>query len=123
MFLSRQYAKAPKTEQCQAILRIAEVIGTLEKEYARPWKLSGLAGLARMSEGSLHRVFKEATGQSPIDYLIQLRMHRAMELLGETTLPVTDIAFEVGFNDSNYFTRQFKKVVGMSPSKYRGSAS
>ena len=121
VFLSRQYAKAPQTEQGQAILRIAEVIGALEKEYARPWKLSDLAGLACMSEGNLHRVFKEATGQAPIDYLIQLRMHRSMELLSETMLTVTEIAFEVGFNDSNYFTRQFKKVVGMSPSRFRGT--
>ncbi len=123
VFLSRQYAKAPQTEQGQAILRIAEVIGALEKEYATPWKLSDLADLARMSEGNLHRVFKEATGQSPIDYLVRLRMHRAMELLSGTTLSVTEIAFDVGFNDSNYFTRQFRKIVGMSPSSYRGSTS
>lgn len=123
VFLSRQYTKAPQTEQGQAILRIAEVIGALEKEFASPWKLSDLADLAGMSEGYLHRVFKEATGHSPIDYLIQLRMQRAMELLSGTTLPVTEIAFEVGFNDSNYFTRQFKKIVGISPSKYRRSAA
>ena len=123
VFLSRQYSKAPQTVQGQAILRIAEVIGALEKDYSSPWKLSGLADLAHMSEGNLHRVFKEAVGQSPIDYLIQLRLHRAMELLSETTLSITEIAFQVGFNDSNYFTRQFKKVVGISPSRYRGSKS
>ncbi len=121
VFLSRQYSKKPQTPQSQAILRIAEVIGAIEKGYASPWKLSALADLAHMSEGNLHRVFKEATGQSPMDYLIQLRLHRAMELLTETSLSITEIAFEVGFNDSNYFTRQFKKVSGMSPSRYRGS--
>lgn len=121
VILSRQYSEVPQTAQGQAILRIAKVIGALEKEYASPWKLSDLADLAHMSEGNLHRVFKEATGQSPIDYVIQLRLHRAMEMLSETMLSITEIAFEVGFKDSNYFTRQFKKMTGISPSRYRGS--
>ncbi len=72
-----------------------------------------------MSEGNLHKVFKEATGQSPIDYLIKLRLQRSMDLLSDTGLSITEIAFKTGFNDSNYFTRHFKKIIGTTPSRYR----
>ena len=54
-----------------------------------------------------------------ISYLIRLRINRAADLLRHSNNNVTEVALEVGFNDSNYFTRQFKRVVGMSPSRFR----
>ncbi len=119
IYLSRQYSKFPNNSRGRHIRRVAEIIGRLEQEYDAPWKLADIASQAGMSEGNLNRVFKEATDHSPIDYLIQLRLQGAMELLSDTAFTVTEIAFEVGFNDSNYFTRIFKKMVGNTPSEYR----
>ena len=65
------------------------------------------------------RVFRRATGQTPIDYLIRLRIQKAMEWLAGTSLSVTDIALKTGFDDSNYFTRQFRKATGETPTAYR----
>jgi len=67
------------------------------------------------------RSFKEITGFSPTQYIIRLRLEKACHLLSTTTLPVTEIAFHVGFDDSNYFARQFHNVIGLSPSHYRNT--
>lgn len=91
----------------------------LEVKFDQPINLDELAGIAHMSKRSFIRAFQAATGASPIAYLIQLRITRATALLRESSDPVTDIAFRVGFSDSNYFTRQFRKVTGISPRTYR----
>ena len=58
-------------------------------------------------------------GNSPIAYLIQLRINRAADMLRQGDRSITDIAFDVGFSDSNYFMREFRKVIGISPRIYR----
>jgi AraC family L-rhamnose operon transcriptional activator RhaR/AraC family L-rhamnose operon regulatory protein RhaS len=58
-------------------------------------------------------------GTSPIANLVQLRVNRAAALLRQTNQSVTEIAFQVGFHDSNYFTRQFHKLLGVTPRQYR----
>jgi AraC-like DNA-binding protein len=118
VYLSRQYSHT-RTPSGKALLRVGQVMGELESQYARNWKLRDLAGLAHMSESNLLRVFREATGQTPIDYLMRLRLKHAMRLLRETDYPVSDIASQVGFPDSNYFARQFRRVVASSPREYR----
>jgi AraC family L-rhamnose operon transcriptional activator RhaR/AraC family L-rhamnose operon regulatory protein RhaS len=85
----------------------------------RRWTLQELAAAAHMSESSLLATFKDATGQSPIAYLIQLRIQRATELLRHGDQSISEIAFSVGFEDSNYFSRQFRKSMHTSPREYR----
>ncbi len=53
-------------------------------------------------------------------YLTTMRMQKAKALLAGTDRPITDIAFEVGYNDSNYFSTAFRKHEGLSPRQYRG---
>ncbi len=118
IFLSREYAKI-KTPNGRALLRLGELIGQLERHYARRWRLADLAAAAHMSESSLLATFKEATGQSPIDYLIRLRIQRAAELLRHGSQSISEVAFSVGFDDSNYFSRQFRKTMQTSPREYR----
>jgi len=118
IFLSREYAKI-KTPNGRALLRLGELIGLLERHYARRWRLADLAAAAHMSQSSLLATFKEATGQSPIDYLIRLRVQRAAELLRHSAQPISEVAFSVGFEDSNYFSRQFRKTMRTSPRDYR----
>ena len=118
VFLSRAYTEAPTTE-ADALLRVGQVIGALENDVDRPWALTDLLSVAHMSRSNLMRVFRRATGQSPIDYLIRLRIQKAMALLRDTGLPITDIALQTGFSDSNYFTRQFRKATGETPSAFR----
>ncbi|MDF7799065.1 AraC family transcriptional regulator [Pontiellaceae bacterium B1224] len=117
-YLSRAYIQGDSTET-QALLRVGEVIGAMENDFSKDWKLDDLAQIAHMSKSNLLTVFRKATGQTPIDYLMRLRIQRAMEMLTKSDSTITEIAFTVGFNDSNYFTRQFRKVAGMPPRQYR----
>ncbi len=117
-YLSRAYSQGGST-QAQALLRVGEVIGTMENDFSNDWKLDELAQLAHMSKNNLLKIFRKATHQTPIDYLMRLRIQRAMELLQKTDQSISEIAFTVGFNDSNYFTRQFRKVAGFTPRQFR----
>ncbi len=120
VFLARAYTGSAATE-ARALLRVGNVIGALEHDYARSWSLTDLISIAHMSRSHFMRIFRRATGQTPIEYLIRLRLQKAMELLRQSDLSVTDIAIDVGFNDSNYFTRQFKAAKGLSPTQYRNA--
>lgn len=118
VYLSRAYTSTDTTE-AHALLRVGNVIGALENDFSRDWKLDELLKIAHMSRSNLMRVFRKATGQTPIEYLVRLRIQRAMEMLRNTDLTITEIALEAGFNDSNYFTRQFRRVVGTTPRSFR----
>lgn len=117
-FLSRCYAKA-KHPDSRALLRIGAAISHLELNYQKPINLDELAQIAHMSKRNFIRSFQAAMQISPIAYLVQLRVTRGASLLRHTQLNVTEVAFMVGFGDSNYFARQFHKVLGTTPRQYR----
>ena len=117
-YLARCYGRS-KNSDSRALLRLAEAISYLETNYAEPIDLDELARTAHMSKRGFIRAFRAAMSSAPIAYLIQLRINRAADLLRHSSRSITDIAFDVGFSDSNYFTRQFRKVLGVSPRTYR----
>ena len=116
--LSRCYGRSPSPDN-RALLRIGEALSHLERNIHQEVDLEELARIAHMSRRSFLRVFQSATGTSPLAWLIDQRIHRACGMLRHTDKRVTEIAFDVGFNDSNYFTRQFRKATGFSPREYR----
>ena len=119
-YVSRAYGRS-RSPDSQALLRIASAITHLETHYAEEIELDDLAGMAHMSKRSFLRTFQAATGESPIAYLIQIRVNRAADRLRMTDDPVTDVAFAVGFQDSNYFARQFRRLMGVTPRAYRAA--
>jgi len=66
-------------------------------------------------------VFRDTFQQTPIDYLNYYRIEQACLLLAETLLPITEVAYRCGFNDSAYFVKVFKKYKKLTPKKYRDS--
>ncbi len=117
-YLSRCFARS-KNADSRALLRIGEAISHLEANYREPIDLDKLANLANMSKRNFMRSFQAAMGNSPIAHLIQLRVNQATSLLRNSNHGITDIAFQVGFSDSNYFSRQFRALLGVTPSQYR----
>jgi AraC-like DNA-binding protein len=103
----------------QPLLRLGNLISYLDQHYSDNLTLDDLARVACLSRRSLTRSFRNAYGDSPIDYLIRLRLDRAAVLLQDTDLTVLDIAQQVGFADSNYFARAFRRHYGASPTAYR----
>lgn len=73
------------------------------------------------SATTVHRLFKKATGMSPMQYLIDIRIREARNLLSYSDMSVKEIAYKIGFNDPYYFSRLFKKKVGTSPAAFRSS--
>ena len=67
----------------------------------------------------ISHVFKKATGRTPIQYVIRRRIGHAQTLLISTNYSATQIAGMVGYDNTNYFSTLFSKIVGMSPTKYR----
>jgi transcriptional regulator GlxA family with amidase domain len=78
-----------------------------------------LAGVACLSPFHFARAFKQSTGVTPRDYLIQRRVERARELLADTNLPISEIAVATGFADQSHCARRFREHVGLSPRDYR----
>ena len=84
-----------------------------------PVELQEIALRVGMSYSSFRQHFREYTGRAPASYLRILRLERAMELLTRTTLTVKEIAYTLNFKSPDYFSLQFKKAFGRSPSDYR----
>jgi AraC-like DNA-binding protein len=116
--LARHYGRL-RSADSRSLLRIAQTISHLETHFPEPLNLATLAGMAHMSKRSYLRAFHAGMGLTPIAYLIQLRVHHAAAQLRSTRDSVTEIAFRCGFSDSNYFTRQFGRIMGKSPRRYR----
>lgn len=91
----------------------------LNVHFTEEITLEQLAELAGVSSRHLDRLFTAEFQMTPKQYLIKLRMDKARTLLARTRRSVTDIAFECGYTDSNYFARVFRKECGMPPQQYR----
>lgn len=86
-------------------------------------KLDELAKLCNLSLSSFKREFKKEFDDSPTNYINNRRLNKAKELLNITNLPINEIAYETGFQDSLYFTRLFKNKIGVPPTTYRKNNS
>jgi two-component system, response regulator YesN len=78
-----------------------------------------VAKLAACSPSHLSHIFSQLTGHTFTEYVLKQRMEKAKELLRKTSPRISDVAYEVGYDDPNYFSYAFKKVVGVSPFQYR----
>lgn len=91
----------------------------MSRNLHKSLRLEDLATYANMSKSHFSRSFKEQTGFSPIDYFINLKVQHAAMLLRFTDKTVREIGAAVGHKDPYYFSRIFKKVVGVAPTAFR----
>jgi AraC-like DNA-binding protein len=97
--------------------RVDKVIQYMISNYREKLTLSKLSDFAGISPSYLNSIFRMETGKSPIDYLINLRITMAKQLL-QDGFAVAKAAKETGFSDVYYFSNTFKKLEGISPSEY-----
>ena len=101
---------------------VANCVRYIDAHFYNPKvDIETVCDVAFISVSSLQRAFAKYFGMSPKQYLIQLRMNRALELLTENELSVKEISFACGFTDEKYFSRAFKKRYGCSPSQLKNN--
>ena len=109
----------PENEKRGGLQKIAGVIQYMSEHYAKELTHAQLAKLASMSGATFSRHFRLATGESPMEYLRNLRLNQAEKLLRTTRLPLSEISDNCGFCDSNYFIMCFRQRYNITPHRYR----
>lgn len=98
---------------------VTEALKDIQHHYNEDINISTVARNLGISEGYLSRMFKKETNYTFTDYLIFYRIKLAMNLLKDCRLKIYEVADQVGYADTTYFSSQFKKVVGITPSEYQ----
>ena len=98
---------------------ITQLVNEIRQSYTRDISLTELSKKYAVSIGCLSQKLKNELGLSFVDYIASMRIQRAKDLLRDERLSIDAIAQQVGYKDYSYFTKVFKKIVGISPSKYR----
>ena len=111
-----QFGEMQKTDENDPVAQsINFMLGNLDRKL----KLEDIAGEIGLSASYYSQQFKTRTSHSPIDYFIQLKIQRACRLLDNSKWLIADVSREAGFEDQFYFSRVFRRVMGMSPAVYR----
>ena len=113
--LPRKYIP-PKEKK---ITYVEEALRYIESNYSQSVNIQVIADYLNIERTYLYRLFKDVTGSSPQEYLLDFRIRRACTLLAETELPVSDIARSVGYENALYFSRLFRQRKGQTPTQYR----
>lgn len=105
---------SPSSEQA-----VAKAVAYFGKNYAKDISVEEYARNLGFGKSYFQQCFRELTGESPLQYILKLRLAAAQSLLENTPDPVCEIAEQVGFRDALYFSRLFRKHLGLSPREYR----
>jgi AraC family transcriptional regulator len=104
-------------------MSLKRVIDYIQDRISASHSLDELAAIAGFSSYYFARLFKSTVGLSPHQYLTRLRIHRSQLLLTHGSLPMTNIATELGFDSSSHFAATFRQVTGSTPSAFRAAHS
>jgi AraC-like DNA-binding protein len=116
-----KYSSLEQYKRLKRLERLEQVFRYVEHNYTREITLAEIAGAANFSIYHFARFFKEATGMTFIQYLNNYRISKAIRYLCSTTDPITEIAFQAGFDSIKTFNRVFKQLKGCSPTEYKKS--
>jgi len=95
--------------------RIARVLKMIQKDYALKLDVETMAGRVNMSASAFHRIFKDITAESPMQYLKKIRLTKAREFLMEKDMKAYMAADRVGYESASQFSREFKRYFGQTP--------
>jgi AraC-like DNA-binding protein/quercetin dioxygenase-like cupin family protein len=117
-YLSRAYERQ-KRDAGTPLVRMANVIAHIQKHFREALRVEDLARLAHWSCSQFQRAFKRTYRTTPLQFIQQVRIHEACELLKNPNLDITSVALQSGFPSSSVFSTRFKQFMGESPSQYR----
>ncbi len=99
--------------------QFAGVVEHIRKDLQRPITVDELADVAGMSKARFYREFKAFSGTTPLDFVVRERIALAKQFLAEPEISVSEACYSSGFNNLNYFIRQFKRIEGITPKAYQ----
>lgn len=108
--------KAPNTLSRE---RVNQILQYVDEHYAERIKLDDLVEIVHINKYYICKIFQQYTGRTFLEYVNLVRIQKAVELLLSTNDSITAVAFSTGFQDINYFSRLFKRVMGISPTVLR----
>lgn len=111
------YEDEPKNSKKNYMLTAC--IQYMKQQLHENLSLSDLTNHFNISPSYLNAIFKEETNKSPIEFFIKMKMDEACSLLRITTMKINEIAQSLGYSDPYYFSRLFRKTIGISPKSYR----
>lgn len=115
---SKPYLKDIQNDTTKA-KRLTPVLDFIHTNYNNEISLKTLADIISVSESQLCRLFKDDVGLSPFTYIIRYRILRSCTLLVNSNSKISNIANQIGFSNISYYNREFKSIVGCTPSEYR----
>lgn len=118
ILLSRFYDETPRENNLLAH-KLWGAMAYMEKHKNKNLFTKDLTAITEMSSTTLNRYFKLTTGLSPLEFHLHKRIAYACTLIQKRGLSIGEVAEAVGFSDANYFTRQFRKVMGTTPKEYQ----
>ena len=119
LFAARHSANVSTSDKIEIPKSLQKPLEAMRLYYEKPFRVAELARMAGMSVTNFFRHFKAATGTSPIDWLRRERVNQAKRMLIETDHSLAAIAEKTGYYDQFYFSRDFKRMTGVTPSQYR----
>ncbi|SFM18655.1 AraC-type DNA-binding protein [Gracilibacillus orientalis] len=118
-----QYLEYEQRQEYHLPVSIAKAISFIEKNYAEDISLNDMVTVSGLSKYHFTRLFSTSVNQTPIQYLTKVRIQHALDLLQYNERSIEEIANEVGYTSSNYFSKVFKKLLNETPSNYRQNKS
>jgi len=114
--ITRSISSGKKKKVSSLILKAREYI---DKNFSNEITLEDVAKEVNISPHYFSRLYKEETGENFIEYLTSVRINKAKELIETGGYSIKEICYMTGYGDPNYFSRIFKKVMGVTPSEYK----
>ena len=99
--------------------KLKPVLNYIEDQYTEKIRIAQLSDIIHVCDDRLIRLFKEVTGETPVEYIMNLRIEAAIKLLSKEELSIAEIAEQTGFGSDTYMTRVFKQRLNKTPGKYR----
>lgn len=100
---------------------MADMMQQARMELGRAWSIVDFSALMGLSSSQVHRRFRKVVGSSPMNWLRRERMNAAKRLLVQTDTPISEVALCCGYPDPLHFSREFRRVTGLSPTSFRDS--
>jgi AraC-like DNA-binding protein len=113
-----QAVQQPRETEADLISFVEQTKQFMIEQFNLPFDMEELARTSGMSSSRFYQAFRSYTGLSPLKYMTKLRLDASMRLLSGTSSSIVDVAHSVGYPDEYYFSRLFKKQMGLAPTEY-----